>query len=51
MESALHALNDAVKVSEGIASLPFHSARHVGYSTQIASQKDIKWIEERRNAV
>ena len=50
LETALHALNDAAKVSEGIANLQFHSKRHVCYSSRIANAKDIKWIEDKRSS-
>lgn len=51
MENALHALNDAVKVSDGIAGLQFHSKKHISYSCHDATPKDMKWIKDRQCAL
>lgn len=51
MEAALLSLSSTEKATEEMAKLVFHSQPHPSYSTRTATEKDLKWIEERKYAV
>lgn len=51
MEAALLSLSSTEKAMEEMAKLVFHSQPHPSYTIRTATEKDLKWIEEKKYTV
>ena len=51
MEAALLSLSSTEKATEEMAKLVFHSQPHPSYTIRTATEKDLKWIEEKKYTV
>ena len=51
MEAALLSLSSTEKATEEMAKLVFHSQPHPSYTVRTATEKDLKWIEEKKYTV
>lgn len=48
MENSLSFLDRANHTLQSVGSMHFHSQRRSSFSSQIATQNDIQWIEEQK---
>lgn len=48
MENSLSYLDRANHTLKSVGLMRFHSQRRASFSSQIATQKDIQWIEEQK---